>query len=186
MSRHNPVTPNLITLGRLVLVPVTLWLLATGEIAWAFAAFVVAGLSDAADGWLAKRYHLETQLGAYLDPVADKLLIVCIFIALGIGEKLPIWLVITVVSRDVLIIMAVMLSWIMERPVEIKPLLVSKANTASQLALASVVLADEAFALGLGTLRTVLVWVTGFLTLASLASYLKKWLRHMSEPDAPA
>ena len=75
--------PNLITLGRLMLVPVITWLLVAGETRLAFAAFVVAGLSDAADGYLAKRFNMETELGAYLDPLADKMLIVCIFIKYG-------------------------------------------------------------------------------------------------------
>jgi cardiolipin synthase len=181
----NPNTPNLITLLRLILVPVIVWLMATGERQWAFAAFVVAGLSDAADGYLAKRFQLESELGAYLDPIADKMLIVCIFVGLGIAGDLPIWIVVAVVARDVLIVMAIMLSWLLDNPVKIKPLIVSKANTAAQILLAGTVLADEAFGLGLGPVRTGLVWITGALTVASLASYFNRWLRHMSEPMKP-
>jgi cardiolipin synthase (CMP-forming) len=177
--------PNLITLGRLILVPVIVWLLVAGETRIAFVAFVIAGLSDAADGYLAKTFNMETELGAYLDPLADKMLIVCIFVTLGIGGQLPAWLVIAVVSRDVLIVMAVMLSWVMGHPVTIKPLVVSKANTVAQIILAGTVLADEAFQLGLHHLRVVLVWTTAALTLASLLTYLDRWLRHMSEPVSP-
>ena len=89
--------PNLITLGRVILVPVVFWLLITHQLQAAFLAFVVAGISDAVDGFLAKRYNWETELGAYLDPIADKLLIVSIFIALGVSGKLPPWIVIAVV-----------------------------------------------------------------------------------------
>ena len=96
--------PNLITLGRVILVPIVFWLLLNGQLQAAFLAFVVAGISDAVDGFLAKRFGWETELGAYLDPIADKLLIVCIFIALGVTARLPSWLVIIVVSRDVLIV----------------------------------------------------------------------------------
>lgn len=177
--------PNLITLGRLMLVPVITWLLVAGETRIAFAAFVIAGLSDAADGYLAKTFNMETELGAYLDPLADKMLIVCIFVTLGIGGQLPAWLVIAVVSRDVLIVMAVVLSWVMGHPVAIKPLAISKANTAAQIVLAGTVLADEAFQLGLQHLRTALVWTTAALTAASLLTYLDRWLRHMSEPISP-
>lgn len=172
--------PNFITLGRIILVPVVFWLLLNGETKLAFFTFVAAGVSDAVDGFLAKRFDWATELGAYLDPLADKLLIVCIFVALGVRGELPSWLVIAVVTRDILIIAAVMLSWLLGNPVKIAPFVVSKANTFAQLLLAATVLADEGFMLGLATLRTVLVWATAVLTVASLATYLRAWLRHMS------
>jgi len=177
--------PNIISLGRLILVPVIVWFMVSGQMQLAFAAFVVAGLSDAADGYLAKRFKMETELGAYLDPLADKMLIVCIFVTLGIKGALPAWLVIGVVSRDVLIVGAILLSWLMDQPVKIRPMLVSKANTVAQIVLASVVLADEAFKLQFDDLRFAFIWITAVLTLASLLSYLKSWLRHMSEPAQP-
>ncbi len=176
--------PNLITLGRVILVPVVFWLLVTNQMTAAFLVFVIAGISDAVDGFLAKRFDWATELGAYLDPLADKLLIVCIFIALGVREELPSWLVIAVVSRDVLIVTGIVLSWFMGHPVEIKPLALSKANTLSQIVLAAVVLADEAFTLNLDSVRLVLVWLTAALTLGSLVAYLDAWLRHMSGHEA--
>ncbi len=176
--------PNCITLGRVLTVPFVFWLLLSGRYQTAFFIFVLAGLSDAVDGWLAKRYNWQTELGAYLDPLADKLLVVCIFVAMGWQGELPSWLVIAVVSRDLLIITGVMLAWVLDQPVNIRPLVVSKANTFAQLLLASVVLADTGFALGLGTLRLVLVWVTLALTLASLWAYTVIWLRHMTG-DSP-
>ena len=177
--------PNLITLGRLILVPVIVWLMLAGHTAAAFTAFVVAGVSDAADGYLAKHHNMETELGAYLDPLADKMLIVCIFVTLGIGGALPVWLVIAVVSRDVLIVMAVILSWVLRQPITIRPFIVSKANTVAQIMLAGVVLADEAFALHVSNVRALLIWTTAALTFASLATYLDSWLRHMSQPAKP-
>ena len=172
--------PNFISLGRIILVPIVFWLLVTGQTQAAFFAFIIAGISDGVDGYLAKTFGWKTELGAYLDPLADKLLIVSIFLALGVGGKLPLWLVIAVVSRDILIVTAIVLSWLLSNPVRIRPLTVSKANTVSQIILAATVLADEAFGLGLQWLRFVLVWVTGALTLASLAAYLHSWLLHMS------
>lgn len=172
--------PNFITVGRIILVPVVFWLLLNGEMKLAFFTFVAAGISDAVDGFLAKRFHWSTELGAYLDPLADKLLIVCIFIALGVRGDLPSWLVIAVVSRDVLIVAAVMLSWLLDNPVRIAPFVVSKANTFAQILLAATVLADDAFVLGLSGVRQLLVWATATLTFASLATYLRAWLRHMS------
>lgn len=156
------------------------WLLITGQTQAAFFAFIIAGVSDGVDGYLAKTFGWTTELGAYLDPLADKLLIVSIFLALGVGGKLPLWLVVAVVSRDILIVMAVILSWLLGNPVRIRPLIVSKANTLAQIVLAATVLADEGFGLGLKDVRFVLVWVTGLLTIASLAAYLRSWLLHMS------
>ena len=89
------------------------------------------------------------------------------------------------VSRDILIVIAIVLSWLLSNPVRIRPLAVSKANTVSQIVLAAVVLADEAFGLGLQWGRFVLVWVTGALTFASLAAYLHFWLLHMSGYESP-
>jgi cardiolipin synthase len=165
--------PNFITLGRIMSVPVIFWLLLTGQNKIAFFVFVAAGISDAVDGFLAKRYKWSTELGSYLDPLADKLLIVSIFIALGVRGELPLWLVIAVVSRDILIVAAVLLAWLLDQRVRIKPLAISKANTLAQIVLAATVLADEAFTLSLDTSRLVLVWITGALTLLSLAAYLR-------------
>jgi cardiolipin synthase (CMP-forming) len=172
--------PNLITLGRVILVPVVFWLLLTGELKAAFLVFVVAGISDAVDGFLAKRFNWETELGAYLDPIADKLLIVCIFIALGVTGRLPSWLVIMVVSRDVLIVIAVVLSWLLGNPTPMKPLAVSKINTGAQIVLAATVLADEAFALRLNGPVQFLNLLVAVTTVASLVAYLRVWLRHMT------
>ncbi len=177
--------PNIITTGRVILVPVIFWLLVTGQSQLAFYAFLIAGLSDAVDGYLANRFDWKTELGSYLDPIADKLLFVSIFVALGVSDALPSWLVIAVVSRDILIVAGVVLAWLMDRPFEMKPLPVSKAHTAALVVLVAVVLADQAFALGLDMLKMVLIGVTGTLTFASLAAYLDMWLRHMSAADAP-
>jgi cardiolipin synthase len=172
--------PNFITLGRIISVPVIFWLLLSGQNKIAFFVFVCAGISDGVDGYLAKRFDWRTELGSYLDPLADKMLIVSIFIALGVRNELPLWLVIAVVSRDIIIVAAVLLAWLLELPVQIKPLAVSKANTAMQILLAATVLADEAFTFGLDTTRLVLVWITGALTLLSLAAYLRAWFMHMT------
>ena len=172
--------PNFITLARIISVPVIFWALLSGQGRVAFVVFLCAGVSDAVDGFLAKRFGWRTELGAYLDPLADKLLIVSIFIALGVRNELPLWLVIAVVSRDILIIAAVLLAWLLDQPISIKPLSLSKANTVAQILLAAVVLADGAFGLGLTAARGMLVWLTGALTLISLAAYLRAWFMHMS------
>jgi cardiolipin synthase (CMP-forming) len=160
-------------------VPVIFWLLLNNHPRIAFFVFLAAGVSDAVDGYLAKRFKWTSELGAYLDPLADKILIVSIYIALAVSAQVPMWLVIAVVSRDILILLAVLLSWLVNRPFAIKPLNVSKVNTAAQLILATTVLGDNAFSLGLDLTREVLVWSTGVSTALSLAAYLQLWVRHM-------
>lgn len=161
-------------------VPVIFWLLVNDHARAAFFVFLLAGISDAVDGYLAKRFNWTSELGAYLDPLADKILIVSIYIALAVAGEIPLWLVVAVVSRDILILLAVLLSWLVGRPFRIKPLAVSKMNTAAQLVLAATVLGDNAFVLALDTARQVLVWTTGAFTFLSLAAYLKLWFLHMT------
>jgi len=96
--------PNIITLARILLVPVTIWLIVSGEFGFAFLVFISAGIGDGIDGFIARRYNMKTQLGAYLDPLADKVLLVSIYISLGFLQHMPAWLVILVASRDVLIV----------------------------------------------------------------------------------
>ena len=172
--------PNMITILRLVLVPGVVLAMLQARWEWAFAGFVVAGVSDGVDGFIARHFNQRSRLGAYLDPMADKLLLVSVFVVLGIAGELPLWLVIAVVSRDALIVFAVLLSSVMAQPVEMKPLMVSKANTAIQLVLAAVVLGELAFGIDIGALRPALIILSGLLTVASAAAYLVAWLRHMS------
>ncbi len=175
--------PNLITIGRVIMIPIIFWLLVSGQTRGAFFLFVLAGVTDAVDGWMAKRWDMKTELGAYLDPMADKLLIVSIYVALGVAAQLPSWLVIAVVSRDILIVLGVLLAWIIGQPVTIQPHAVSKANTASQLVLAALVLADEGFSLDLDGVRWALIWITAVLTASSLAVYVKAWVAHIAGGD---
>jgi cardiolipin synthase len=181
MSAHHLLAslPNLITLGRLVLVPIIVSLIVQPEWVLAFTLFVVAGASDAVDGWLAKRFDLRTELGAYLDPIADKALIVSIFVSLAVIGVLPATIVILVVSRDVMIVGAVMISWLLDKPIAIKPLIVSKLNTLAQISFAAAVLAAKAFGFPLGLWFTISLYVVAALTLASAAAYLTQWIRHM-------
>ncbi len=176
--------PNLITLGRILLVPIVVWAIASGAMWIAFILFVAAGVSDAVDGYLAKRFHMTTELGAYLDPLADKALIVSIYLTLGINGIIPIWLVILVVSRDIMIVGAVMLSWLVGSPLKVKPLLVSKLNTVAQILFACVVLGSLGFNVAADTLKLVLMGLVAALTLLSVAAYVAEWVRHMNSAAA--
>ncbi|MGZ3411435.1 MAG: CDP-alcohol phosphatidyltransferase family protein [Xanthobacteraceae bacterium] len=171
--------PNLITIARILLVPVMVWAIASHEMRIAFVLFLVAGLSDAVDGFLAKRFNMASELGAYLDPIADKVLIVSIYIALGITEAIPRWLVILVVSRDILIVGGITLPWILGNPITVRPLLVSKLNTAAQILLAGLVLAALGFQFDAGLALPFLMGCVAVFTLLSIGFYLRNWVRHM-------
>jgi cardiolipin synthase len=156
------------------------WAIAAGEMKIAFLLFLLAGLSDLVDGFLAKRFNMATELGAYLDPLADKAMIVSIYVTLGIAGAIPRWLVILVVSRDIMIVSAVMLSWLVNKPVTLKPLTVSKLNTVAQIVLALVVLASLAFAFDAQWAIHGLTALVAVLTLASVVLYIMEWVRHMN------
>jgi cardiolipin synthase len=170
---------NMITILRFLLVPAVIYWLLTGEWRLAFAGFLIAGISDGVDGFIARRFNQRSKLGGYLDPMADKLLLVSVFVVLGVLGELPLWLVIAAVSRDGLIVGAVIVSFLMGSPVDMKPLMVSKANTAVQIVLVAVVLAEHAFALDIGPIRELLIVLSGLLTVASAGAYLVAWSRHM-------
>jgi cardiolipin synthase len=176
--------PNLITLARIILVPVVVWAIAVGQIHLAFLLFMAAAISDAVDGFLAKRFGMTSALGAYLDPLADKVLIVSIYVTLGITGVIPLWIVILVVSRDIMIVGAVLLSWLVDRPVRIKPHFVSKLNTAAQIVFAALVLAARGYDFDAEPVLTLVMALVAILTLLSVGFYLAEWVRHMNSAEA--
>lgn len=172
--------PNLITIGRLVMVPLVVYMIVDQRWQAAFIVFVAAGVSDALDGFIAKHFDMTSELGAYLDPFADKALIVSIYITLAVIGTIPAWLVILVVSRDLMIVSAVILSWIMGRPLVIAPFIVSKLNTAAQLVLAGLILCAKAFGFDPGLAMQLGQLLVALLTVGSMTAYLAFWLRHMA------
>lgn len=176
---HN--IPNLISVLRLLLVPLTVWLIISEAYGLAFLTFMAAGVSDGIDGYLARRFDWRTKLGAYLDPLADKALLVSVFVTLGLLKLIPAWLVILVVSRDALIVGAVLLSWLMDQPVHVRPLMVSKVNTVAQILFAVAVLGVAALGKPLSQLVDYGSIPVALLTALSGAAYLRAWLRHMAE-----
>jgi cardiolipin synthase len=172
--------PNLITIARLIIVPIVIVAIVQGDWAIAFLLFVIAGVSDGIDGFIARRFNMRSEFGAYIDPLADKALLVSIFVTLAVVGILPGWIAIVVVSRDLMIVSAVLLSWVMNRPVEIKPLLVSKLNTAAQIGFSALILSTKAFGVDLHGFGYAAMILVALLTVASAAAYLAGWLRHMA------
>ena len=176
--------PNLISLARLLVTPVAVWLMLTGAMTAAFWVFLAAAVSDALDGMIAKRFDCVTVLGAYLDPLADKALLVSVYVVLGMLDKLPLWLVLLVVFRDILIIGGALLLWLHARSFRMRPLMVSKVNTTAQIVLAAAVLAVEGLGLPLDAAVQPLVYAVAATTLISGGSYLAGWLRSMAQAEA--
>src|SRR5271165_3874078 len=172
--------PNIITLARMLMTPLAVSMIVSQRFVPAFAIFLLAGISDAVDGFVARHFDLRTELGAYLDPLADKALLISIYVSLAIYDGLPAWLAITVVSRDVMILVAVLISWLMDKPVEIRPVWESKFNTAAQIALAGYALGIRAYGLNPQPLQTYLEWAVAATTLTSGGVYVAQWLDHMS------
>ncbi|CAK0773773.1 cardiolipin synthase (CMP-forming) [uncultured Gammaproteobacteria bacterium] len=139
--------PNIITFGRLLAVPLAVYLILTGELRSAFLVFVAAGISDALDGILARVLNARSRLGGFLDPLADKALLVSVYISLANIGVLPLWLVIMVVFRDIMIVGGVLLLTALDEPPQMEPLYISKANTLAQIALVALELAINGFAL---------------------------------------
>ncbi len=173
-------SPNLITLARMLMTPLAVMMIISQRFLPAFLIFVLAGVSDAIDGFIAKNFELRSELGAYLDPLADKALLISIYVSLAIYAGLPAWVAVTVVSRDVMILVAVLVSWLLDKPVEIRPLWVSKLNTVAQIALAGFALGVRAYGLDPRPLQTGLEWVVAGTTLASGGVYIAQWLNHMN------
>jgi cardiolipin synthase len=169
--------PNVITLARLCAVPAAVWLMLQHRLDAAFLVFVGAGISDAVDGWLARVRNARSALGALLDPIADKALLVSVYVTLAAIGVLPDWLAILVVFRDLLIVGGVMFLWVLGFPTRIKPLFVSKANTLAQISLAALALLLAGFGLSAPLLLEVMIWVVAATTLASGAAYVVQGAR---------
>ena len=172
--------PNLISLLRIALIWPIIVSLEQGAYSRTLLLLFIAAFSDGLDGFLAKRFGMQSVLGAYLDPLADKALIVSIYLTLGINGEIPRWLVILVVSRDILIVGGIMLSWLMGNPLKIKPLLVSKLNTVAQIVFACVVLGSLGFNIQMDMLTVILMGLVAALTLLSVAAYVAEWVRHVN------
>ncbi len=162
-----------------------IWLITTERMHAAFWLLLAAGLSDALDGFIAKRFNARTELGAYLDPIADKTLLDGIYVALALAGWLPAWLAMLVVGRDVLIVLGVVLIQRRDPLFRAKPLLIGKVNTFAQLALAACALAHAGGLVDLGMLVAALIVAVSLTTLLSAAGYAGQGLRAL-ERERPS
>ena len=182
-ARH---IPNLITAARILLVFPIVSLLLVGRLDWALALFIVAGVSDAVDGFLAKYFGWQSRLGSYLDPLADKLLLISSYVVLGWLGLLPLWLAVLVVLRDLVIFTGAVAYYFLLRPFEGQPILISKLNTLLQLLLVFVVLLSHGLTPIPDAVIAALIGLVGLTTLASGAQYVYVWgTRYLREVRQP-
>src|SRR5580704_7073398 len=125
--------PNLLSALRLIVAPLAGWALLNGHDTAALAMFACAGLSDLADGMIARRWGFTSRFGAWLDPAADKLLMICCFVVLLHLGVVPLWLVLLVLARDLAIALGAMIAWALALPLAIAPLIIGKATTVVQV-----------------------------------------------------
>ncbi len=169
--------PNFLTALRLASAPMLAALLVHGEYRAALAIFVFAGLSDAADGWLAKRFHLMTRVGRYLDPAADKVLMLASFLALSAMHAAPLWLATVVIGRDIVILLGIALARFLELPLRIAPLPIGKFSTAVQVIYVALTLIVLAAGLDWPRMEATAAFVTGVFTIVSGLAYAQLWIR---------
>ncbi|GAB4351640.1 MAG: CDP-alcohol phosphatidyltransferase family protein [Gammaproteobacteria bacterium] len=169
--------PNILTILRILLVAPIVVLMVEERYLTAMALFAVAGISDGLDGYLAKRNGWVTRLGSFLDPLADKVLLVCSYVTLGWNGLLPWWLVALVIGRDLLILGGAAAFRILVGRFNAEPTLVSKTNTFAQIVLVLAVVFDQLVAWSLQHLVEPLLYVVAATTIASGVGYVWEWGR---------
>jgi cardiolipin synthase (CMP-forming) len=176
---------NQLTLLRMLLIPAFVLLVVYGYFGWALVIFTLAGITDALDGLIARATHQKTDLGAWLDPAADKLLLVTTFIVLtlpniGLTNRIPIWLTVLIISRDVGIVLTVAIVGLAMGPRTFKPSLLGKGATALYILTCVVVM----FFNYLGTTSWIVaafIWASLAITLASGIDYIFRVARIINQ-----
>ena len=163
--------PNMMTLLRVLLIPVFVIFIINKAFEWALITFALAGITDGIDGLIARITHQRTELGAYLDPIADKLLLIAAYVTLAIIEILPGWLAVIVVTRDVIILLGLLVLILLNYHPKIQPSFVSKVTTFFQIStILLVFMADYAFVFK--QLSVIAIYGTALFTIISGSHYL--------------
>lgn len=189
---------NILTICRMVLIPLLITLILSNHHVWAFVVFVLAGVTDLLDGLLARWLKQSSRLGAFLDPAADKLLMTACFIILSIPDHpktlpdyeaanhIPIYLTIVTISRDVFIVMIALLIHLTSGLGSFPPTVLGKLTTATQLITVGTVLLLNALAMPMPILIQGLVWLTLAMTLSSGLHYIYHAARLAGDGDPAA
>ena len=170
--------PNIITMIRILLTPVFVIYLINDRLLTGLVILVICGLSDGLDGLIARVFNQKSKLGSYLDPLADKIILASAFIALSIRDFLPSWLSVVVISRDVLILIGVIILYLTGVEINIKPAVSSKITTCFQFLTVITVLAKE-YLDSYHDYYDYLFYITALFTIISFLQYLYQWLKMM-------
>jgi len=172
--------PNILTLTRVLMIPLFVIFIMDKHYGWALITFVIAGVTDGIDGLIARITHQRTELGAYLDPIADKLLLFSAFITLAIVEIIPSWLVVIVITRDVIILVGFLVMLLTGHHPKINPKLLSKVTTAFQIITIALVLLNGYYPI-FKELSVIAVYGTAVMTILSGSQYIFIGTRILNE-----
>jgi|YelNatPaOPRAMG01_1025707.scaffolds.fasta_scaffold00488_31 cardiolipin synthase len=178
--------PNIITGLRILLLPLFIVFLVQAELFSAFLVFIIAGITDALDGFIARHYGQTSQLGAYLDPLADKLLLSSAFLLLTLKNFVPPWVCVLIVLRDIMILIGVALAFLIKKKaIQIGPSKLSKTNTLFQILTVIIVLGQDLHKFPEYFYQSAF-WITAFFTVSSGVHYLYEWLKYLGgDEDHP-
>ncbi|MGB0935134.1 MAG: CDP-alcohol phosphatidyltransferase family protein [Alphaproteobacteria bacterium] len=172
--------PNLISLARLFSVPVIVWMILTDRMFAAFITTCLAGISDMFDGLVARLLKTPSRLGAFLDPIADKVMLVTLYVTMGMTGYMPIWLVILIVFRDFMILGGTLLLFLLDKDLIAKPLMISKVNTFLQIVTLAWLLAELGLNFTVPAVLPVLYITIAATTILSGGAYVLLWLKHIA------
>lgn len=179
VSQASLTIPNLITLLRILLTPLFIIFLIQGAYHKALFVFLLAGVSDLADGLIARTWSQKSRLGSYLDPLADKVLMASSFVTLSIYREIPSWLTVVVISRDVALGLGVLIFRLADIPLEVRPSLVGKWTTTFQVSTVFLVLVNKIWPFSPLVLQA-FFWCTGALTTISGIHYMYNGIKMMN------
>lgn len=177
-EKSNLNIPNILSLSRILMAPLIIWGMMQGEHAFVFWVLILAAITDGLDGYWARRFHQETAVGGALDPFADKVLVISVFLTFGVGLGLfPLWFTLLVIGRDVLIMGGVLSLWAAKKDTAIRPSLISKVNTALLFILLLLQVGTTVFEFSMDL--SWLIYTIAVTTIISGFGYLKEWLKRI-------
>ena len=179
VSQANFTIPNLITMARILLTPLFVIFLIQGSYHKALLVFLLAGVSDLADGLIARTWSQKSRLGSYLDPLADKVLMAASFVTLSIYKEIPSWLTVVVISRDIALAFGVLIFRLADFPLVVRPSLAGKLTTLFQVSTVFLVLIGKINPL-YPLILPIFFWITGALTTISGIHYIYNGIRMMN------
>jgi len=174
--------PNTLTLARIIMTPVIVYMVLTGQAWWAVVLMIAAGVTDMLDGAIARYFNQRTTVGAYLDPLADKIMLISLFVTLFMVDQVPLFVFLAVIFRDLIIILGAVAYEIVTHRLTMQPSLVSKATTFMQIVYIALLLLHMAMPISEFWLN-ICMWSAFLLTCASGLHYLVSWTNKAAKQE---